>query len=138
MAKEVAYTAVLSLLNANCPPREPKSARNPPQAKSRHAASIKPERRRSATRAIGSDTTRDFATPNRVGKLVRRRRRVGVREMRITKTTDAKPWWEYRATLQACCIHRWFCAADASTPVWSESDRRISQGEKVNGENRGG
>jgi hypothetical protein len=56
--------------------------------------------------------------------------------MRITKTTDARSWWEYRAALQACCIHRWFCAADASTPVRSESEGRISYGEKVNRENR--
>src|SRR5579863_1535290 len=31
-----------------------------------------------------------------------------------------------------------FCAADASTPVWSESEHRIACGEKVNGENCGG
>jgi hypothetical protein len=66
------------------------------------------------------------------------RRSVGVGKMRVTKSTDTNSQREYRATLQACCVHRCFCAADASTPARSESADRIAQREKVNAEKQDG
>src|ERR1700674_5600649 len=45
--------AVVSLLRVNCPPSEPKSARKPPYANNKQAASVSAARRRSSSEAAG-------------------------------------------------------------------------------------
>src|SRR4030095_8790351 len=94
-----------------------------------------------SSRAVRSHSAGQLPAPNGVSGLVWReitaelargsgRRRTDGRKMRITKTADANSRRGYGATLKACCIHRWFCAADASTPAWSEPGSRIARERK--------